>query len=87
MEKTSYGLGRTTIDRETAEINPFPTCKRSNKSNTKGSRDTAYSKWLKQIPIDILWKLNPGVRTITLTKIANYKCKLHTKETEYGAEH
>ena len=34
-----------------------------------------------------LWKLNPGVRTITLTKIANYTCKLHTKENEYGAEH
>ena len=33
------------------------------------------------------WKLNPGVRTITFTKIANYTCKLHTKETEYGAEH
>ena len=34
-----------------------------------------------------LWKLNPGVRTITLTKIDNSTCKLHTKETEYGAEH
>ena len=34
-----------------------------------------------------LWKLNPSVRKITLTKIANYTCKLHTKETEYGAEH
>ena len=34
-----------------------------------------------------LWKLNPGVKTITLTKISNYTCKLHTKETEYGAEH
>ena len=34
----------------------------------------------------LVWKLNPGVRTITLTKIANYTCKLHTKETEYGAE-
>ena len=33
-----------------------------------------------------LLKLNLGVRTITLTKIANYTCKLHTKETEYGAE-
>ena len=34
-----------------------------------------------------MWKLNPGVRTITLTTIANYTCELHTKETEYGAEH
>ena len=34
-----------------------------------------------------LWKLNPGVRTITLTTIANYTCKLLTKETEYGLEH
>ena len=34
-----------------------------------------------------LWKLNPGVRTITLTTIANYTWKLLTKETEYGAEH
>ena len=34
-----------------------------------------------------LWKLKPGVRTITLTKIANYTCKLLTKETEYGEEH
>ena len=34
-----------------------------------------------------LWKLNPGVRTITLTKIVNYARKLHTKETEYGVEH
>ena len=34
-----------------------------------------------------LWKLNPCVITITLTKIANYTCKLHTKETEYGAKH
>ena len=34
-----------------------------------------------------VWKLNPGVRTIALTKIANYTCKLHTKETGYGAEH
>ena len=31
-----------------------------------------------------VWKLNPSVRTITLTKNANYTCKLHTKETEYG---
>jgi len=36
---------------------------------------------------DTMWKLNPGVRTITLTTIANYTCKLLTKETEYGAEH
>ena len=36
---------------------------------------------------DTTWKLNPGVRTITLTKIANYTCKLHTKEIEYGVEH
>ena len=35
---------------------------------------------------DTIWKLNPGVRKITLTKIANYTCKLHAKETEYGAE-
>ena len=34
-----------------------------------------------------VWKLNPGVRKITLTKIANYTWKLHTKEIEYGAEH
>ena len=34
-----------------------------------------------------LWKLNLGVKTITLTKIANYTCKLHTKETKYRAEH
>ena len=34
-----------------------------------------------------IWKLNLGVRTIKLTKIANYTCKLHTKETEYGAKH
>ena len=34
-EKTSYGLGCTTIDRVTAEINPFPICKRSKASNTK----------------------------------------------------
>ena len=26
-----------------------------------------------------LWKLNPGVRTITLTTISNYTCKLLTK--------
>ena len=36
---------------------------------------------------DDMWKLNPGFRTIALTKIANQTCKLHTKETEYGAEH
>ena len=36
---------------------------------------------------DTMWKLNPGVRTITLTKNANYTCKLLTKETVYGAEH
>ena len=36
---------------------------------------------------DTMWKFNPGARTITLTKIANYTCKLHTKEIEYGAEH
>ena len=29
-----------------------------------------------------MWKLNPGVRTITLTTITNYTCKLLTKETE-----
>ena len=27
MKKTSYGLGCTTTDRETTEINPFPICK------------------------------------------------------------
>ena len=31
---------------------------------------------------DTMWKLNPGVRTITLTTIANYTCKLLTKENE-----
>ena len=36
-EKTSYGLGCTTKDRVTAEINPFPICNRNNKYNTKGS--------------------------------------------------
>ena len=37
---------------------------------------------------DTMCKLNPGVKiTITLTKFANYTCKLHTKETEYGAKH
>ena len=36
---------------------------------------------------DTMWKLNPVVITITLTTIANYTCKLLTKETEYGAEH
>ena len=36
---------------------------------------------------DTMWKLNPGVRTITLTKFSNYTCKLHTKETGYGAKH
>ena len=36
---------------------------------------------------DTMSKLNPFVRTITLSKISNYTCKLHTKETEYGAEH
>ena len=35
----------------------------------------------------LVWKLNPGVRTITLTTIANYTCILHTKEAEYGVEH
>ena len=34
-----------------------------------------------------VWKLNLGFRTITLTTIANYTCKLLTKKTEYGAEH
>ena len=46
-EKTSYGLGCTTTDRETAEINPFPICKRNTTSNTKGSRNIPYSGWLK----------------------------------------
>ena len=36
---------------------------------------------------DTICKLNPGVRKITLTKIADYTCKLHTKEVEYGTEH
>ena len=36
---------------------------------------------------DTMCKFNPGVRTITLTTIANYTCKLLTKETKYGAEH
>ena len=36
---------------------------------------------------DTMWKLNPAVRTITLTKISNYTFKLHIKETKYGAEH
>ena len=33
-----------------------------------------------------MWKLNPGVRTITLTTVSNYTCKLLTKETENGAD-
>ena len=37
MEKNSYGLGCTTIDIETPEINPFPIWKRNTTSNTKGS--------------------------------------------------
>ena len=37
--------------------------------------------------LDTMWKLNLGVRTIALTKIANQTCKLHTKETEYGEKH
>ena len=37
MEKNSYGLGYATTDRETAEINPFPICKRNKASNTKVS--------------------------------------------------
>ena len=36
-EKTSYGFGCTTTDKETAEINPFPICNRNTTSNTKGS--------------------------------------------------
>ena len=52
-EKTSYGLGCTTTDRETAKINPFPICKRSNKSDTKRSRDTPYSGRLMQIPVEL----------------------------------
>ena len=40
-----------------------------------------------EIPYAIKWKLNLGVRTITLTTIANYTSKLLTKETEYEAEH
>ena len=46
-EKNSYGLGCTIIDRETAEINPFPICKRNKTSNTKGSRIIPYSGCLK----------------------------------------
>ena len=46
-KKNSYGLGCTTIDRETAEINPFPICKRNKTSNTKGYRNIPYSRWLK----------------------------------------
>ena len=42
-EKTSYGLGCTTIDIETAEIIPFPICKRNTTSNTKGSQNIPYS--------------------------------------------
>ena len=45
-EKTSYGLGCTTTDRETVEINPFPIFKRNKTSNTKGSRNVPYSRWL-----------------------------------------
>ena len=45
-EKTSYGLGCTTTDRETKKINPFPICKRNTTSNTKGSRNIPYSGWL-----------------------------------------
>ena len=35
--ETSYGLGCTTTDRETPEINPFSICKRNKTSNTKES--------------------------------------------------
>ena len=45
-ENTSYGLGCTTTDRETAEINPFPICKRNKTSNTKGSQHIPYSRRL-----------------------------------------
>ena len=45
-KKTSYGLGYTTIDKETIEINTFPTCKRNITSNTKGSRNIPYSRQL-----------------------------------------
>ena len=45
-EKTSYGLGCTTTDRVTTEINPFPICKRNKICNTKGSRNIPYSGWL-----------------------------------------
>ena len=46
MEKTSYGLGCPTTDRETAEINPFPMYKRNKTSNTKGSQNIPYFGWL-----------------------------------------
>ena len=32
-------------------------------------------------------EIEPGDRLILLTTIANYTCKLLTKEIEYGAEH
>ena len=41
--ETSYGLWCTTIDRETAKINPFPICKRNKTTNTKGSQIIPYS--------------------------------------------
>ena len=51
MEKNSYGLGCTTIDRVTVEINPFPICKRNTTSNTKGSRNIPYSNGCSRSPL------------------------------------
>ena len=45
-DKTSYGLGCTTTDRETEKINPFSICKRNTKYNTKGSLNIPYSRLL-----------------------------------------
>ena len=47
MDKTSNGLWCTTTDKETAELNPFPICKRNKKYNTKGSQIIPYSIRLK----------------------------------------
>ena len=51
------------------------------------SSNTMQNLNFENLSSDTMWKLNPGVRTITLTKIIDYTCKLHTKETEYGVEH
>ena len=42
-EKTSYGLGCTTIDRETIEINRFSIYKINTASNMKGAWNISYS--------------------------------------------